>query len=203
MATVTDLAGGGDIPEAEAPTNATPPHEPPWVEFWRGLTEGGISDDGTTLFIGGGFVLLGLILAWFYRRELFVANACLIVCCASFLGVVAATEFYFYSRFILAMIVPSVLLVAASMDLGVRWAATHWDRGLQAGKLGLMLIAFLVLLHWIPLQLQVVPLIHRLQRTPFAPLRETAAALRDARARGAATFGYGFGAEALQYYLRT
>ena len=125
----------------------------------------------------------------------------LIVCCASFLGVVAVTEFYFYSRFILALIVPSVLLVAAAMDLGVRWAATHWDRGLQAGKLGLMVVAFLVLLHWIPLQLQVVPMIHYLQRTPFAPLRETAAALRDARAGGAAIFGYGFGAEALQYYL--
>jgi Dolichyl-phosphate-mannose-protein mannosyltransferase len=199
-ATLAQAAGEMEIPEPTPLTNATWPVQPRWLELWTRLKEGVTPE--AALRLVGTFMVAGLILAWFYRRDFFVANTSLAVSCALFLGAVGATEFYFYSRFVLALIVPTVLLIGAAMDLGVRWGMTSWVRGPLSDKGGLIVLALWVLFFFtMPFQFQVVPVIHYLQRTPFAPLRETAAALRHARAQGAAIFGYGFGAEALQYYL--
>ena len=45
------------------------------------------------------------------------------------------------------------------------------------------------------------PEIARLNAVSYTPLRETAAVLKTAHERGAVICGYGFGADALQYYF--
>ena len=60
--------------------------------------------------------------------------------------------------------------------------------------MGLLLAGWTAIV-WLPLR--------RMQTVSYTPLRETAAVLRQAQSTGAAVFAYGFGGEALQYYLPT
>ncbi len=118
----------------------------------------------------------------------------LLVGAAVFLVGVWATGFYFYPRFLFAVAAPLAAAIGIALELSQRltrlrlpWLPSWWDQRAIIGFfcLGILLTGGLS------------PVLTR----GFSPLRETADVLRAAEAEGAHVFGYGFGAEALQYYL--
>jgi len=111
-----------------------------------------------------------------------------------FLVWVWATGFYFYPRFLFAVVVP----MAAAIGLGV---AALGSRPLWGTKAAALLALLGVVAG------EAAPGteggIKPVTTVGFSPLREAAQELRSAQSSGALVFGYGFGAEALQYYLPT
>jgi len=110
---------------------------------------------------------------------------------------IAATQFFFYPRFLFAIIVPVALAIGIFFGR-LPQVTRKWMPALPAWahrwvSLGCLTVMAAALAPGLP------PALTR----SFSPLRETAAHLRDGQAAGAEIFGYGFGAEALQYYLPT
>lgn len=118
----------------------------------------------------------------------------MIAACAVLWLALAGAEFFFYKRFLFAALVPLAGLMALGLSAFAPCAATHPP---PFGKTGTVLGGVLLLL----IAASFWPGLGFFQRTPFTPLRETAAILKNEQAQGARLFGYGFGAEALQYYL--
>jgi len=133
----------------------------------------------------------GLAWAWKNRHPAAAALSHLFLAAAGFLAAVEISDFHFYPRFAFAVMVPlaaAVGLAIHALGRPVKTPATAtraWP-GLALAAVGLSLA------HGLPAV-----------RPPggFSPLRETATVLRQAQTTGAHIFGYGFGAEALQYYL--
>ena len=107
-----------------------------------------------------------------------------------FLVTIHLAGFYFYPRFMLALLVP----LAAATGLGVAAAAgPARPRGPAPLALAGLIIA--------AIGLSLAGGLTATTKGSFSPLRETAAFLQQAQANGARIMGFGFGAEALQYYL--
>lgn len=111
-----------------------------------------------------------------------------------FLAWVWASGFYFYPRFLFAVVVP----MAAAIGLGVTALGSRPQWGTKAAaSLVLLGVAAGEAAPGTEGGLKPVTTVG------FSPLREAAQELRAAESSGALVFGYGFGAEALQYYLPT
>lgn len=164
-----------------------------------------LADTMTQVALGGastpwapyatGFVLLLAIIGLIVACRVGVPGAAgllgLWVGAILFLTAVWAVKFYFYPRFVFALVAPFVMALAMpshgfirrnpSAKPGVKWVPS----------LGAILGIGIILSFGLP------PVLTR----GFSPLREAATVLRDGAAEGAHVFGYGFGAEALQYYF--
>ncbi len=109
-----------------------------------------------------------------------------------FLVTLHLAGFYFYPRFMLALLVP----LAAATGLGVA-AAAGLARARPRGPAPLALAGLIIA----AIGLSLAGGLTATTKGSFSPLRETAAVLQQAQANGARIMGFGFGAEALQYYL--
>jgi hypothetical protein len=107
-----------------------------------------------------------------------------------FLVAIHLASFYFYPRFMLALLVP----LAAATGLGVTAAAAAVG---SSRPRGLVLASLLIA----AIGLSLAGGLTATTKGNFSPLRETAAVLQQAQSNGARLMGFGFGAEALQYYL--
>ena len=146
-----------------------------------------------TLLVGT-LALAGLVLAWQKRLAGGAAVVILLASAGVFLAAVWAVGFYFYPRFLFAVTVPLAMAVGMAVWwLGGRELGGHW----RARALGAAAVFAAMVGGGFRDGLKPVVV------DGFSPLRETAAVLRQAEADGAHVFGYGFGAEALQYYLPT
>jgi hypothetical protein len=138
--------------------------------------------------------LVGVIFAMHRKLPGTAAMAALLGAGFLFLAGIWAAEFYFYPRFLFAIVAPLALAIGIAVwTLGCReLGASGRTRALAVGAVmaGLLGGGFGDGLR---------PVV----TSGFSPLREAAAVLRDGEAGGAHVFGYGFGAEALQYYLPT
>lgn len=150
---------------------------------------------GSALFV---FALAsaGLIMAWKRRMPGAAGLLALSAGAAFFLVAIAAAGFFFYPRFLFAVIVP----LAAAVGIALGEVALLRKRGGQPGRAA-ALLAMAGMLGWLFGLGAKSP--DTTTRERFSPLREAAAVLREAQAAGAHVFGFGFGAEALQYYLPT
>jgi hypothetical protein len=138
--------------------------------------------------------VVGLILGW--RRKLpgTAAVAVLLGAGFCFLAGIWAADFYFYPRFLFAIMAPLALAIGIAV-----WTLGYRELGGSRRMQGLAVGAVMTGLVGAGFGDGLRPVI----TGGFSPLREAAAVLRDAEAGGAHVFGYGFGAEALQYYLPT
>jgi hypothetical protein len=138
--------------------------------------------------------LVGLVLASHQRLAGRAAVVILLASAGVFLAAVWAVDFYFYPRFLFAVTVP----LAMAVGLGVWWLGSR-ELGGQRRVRALGAAAIFAAMVGGGFRDGLKPVVS----DGFSPLRETAAMLRQAEAEGAHVFGYGFGAEALQYYLPT
>jgi hypothetical protein len=138
--------------------------------------------------------LVGLVLASHQRLAGRAAVVILLASAGVFLAAVWAVDFYFYPRFLFAVTVP----LAMAVGLGVWWLGSR-ELGGQRRARALGAAALFAAMVGGGFRDGLKPVVS----DGFSPLRETAAVLRQAEADGAHVFGYGFGAEALQYYLPT
>lgn len=164
----------------------------------------------SSLGLAGGFMLLLAAIGLTAAHRLRVSGAAGLTALAAgaalFLAAVWVAKFYFYPRFVFALVVPLVIgwavLVRAVLDGS--WQPPAWRKGSKGGLVVaglrvegmalLLVLGFVLVLGFLPMwKVGFV----------FSPLREAAAVLRGAQAAGRPVFGYGFGAEALQYYLPT
>jgi hypothetical protein len=162
---------------------------------WHTLTEAATGPvRGWGALVVWGVAGVGCGLAWWRRFPGRVALSLLLVAAGLFLGVIGLTGFYFYPRFLFAVTVP----LAMAVGLAVWWAGGRaFGRRRPARAVGTAAVfAAMAGGGWGGGLKPVVA-------GGFSPLRETADVLRRAEAEGAHVFGYGFGAEALQYYLPT
>lgn len=135
---------------------------------------------------------VGVVVAWRQRLSGRAALAFLLLSAGLFLGAIGLTGFYFYPRFLFAVSVP----LAMAVGLALWWAGRREAGRFGTGRVIGAAVVFAVLAGggWGGGMRPVVA-------GGFSPLREAADVLRRAEAEGAHVFGYGFGAEALQYYL--
>jgi hypothetical protein len=117
------------------------------------------------------------------------------------LAVVALTGMYFYPRFVISLVVLSCALISFGLVGPPVYGLTAARKFSRAGEIT-ALAGYLVCIGVFAItQLKTSREIDRLRWCPISPLRETAAFLRGREVDGAAIFAYGFGSEALQYYL--
>ncbi|MFN0128971.1 MAG: hypothetical protein ACKV19_20045 [Verrucomicrobiales bacterium] len=135
--------------------------------------------------------IIGLIVACRARVPGAAGLVGLSVGAALFLTAVWAADFYFYPRFLFALVVPLVMALAIRPHWFILANPSVKPFVMWSPSLGAVLGIGMILSFGLPSVL----------RRGFSPLRETAAVLRDGAAEGAHVFGYGFGAEALQYYF--
>jgi hypothetical protein len=150
---------------------------------------------------------------WMWRRNRAAATLSfgLVLAGAIVLATVALTGMYFYHRFVVALVVPWCVvtplgLVALPAVIVNANKVMTGDRGWRRPFLVAQAVTSFSFLLCVGALAQtwgsaVADEIGRLRRTPISPLRETAAFLRQREFAGDAVFGYGFGSEAVQYYL--
>ncbi len=185
LKTLSEVATGREW--VAKPEYTSDPATAAWLHAVVGLV-------AMTVFASIGFIAM--------RRAKWVGFLPLTLLTAGATALVAITwavDGYFYHRFVFGVGAPVLVAMAFGILEVRRWAWRLWQGSYpeRTGSLVLRFAWMILLFHY---GVSLLTQEETLARTPYAPLRETAAELRQAEKEGAATFGVGFGAEALQYY---